>query len=238
MGEKHQRHFIKLLMSVMKILPYVLVLVLIIGAFFLYPKISLDMLIEYTTDNILTGIAVVLALYAIKSLTVVFPVPVLYIAVGTVFPAPAAVAVNLAGLCLALSLPYGLGRLAGTELHRRILEKYPKARAMADFKEKHTFFMIYLIRLIGIFSVDLTSLMMGSSGLPFKTYLLASLLGMLPSMVIATFLGANVTDPLSPEFAVSAVLTMILLVISFILYRKYKSVLKKAVHNGVDHSLH
>ncbi len=76
-----------------------------------------------------------------------------------------------------------------------------------------------MIRLIGIFSADLTSMMMGSSRLPFKNYLFGSLLGMMPSMMIITFLGANVTNPRSPEFLLSVVLTVLLTVFSFILYR-------------------
>ncbi len=223
MKERLQKRLTNMTVLAMKILPPAFALLLILGAVLVFTHIRLDQLGDYVQNNIFWGIMAILVIYGVKSLTVVFPVPVLYAVVGTLFPTPAAMAVNLAGLTVELMLPYGLGRLAGTELHRYILEKYPKAKAVADFKEKHNFFMIYMIRLIGIFSVDLTSMMMGSSRLPFKNYLAGSLLGMLPTLLIVTFLGANVTDPKSPEFLIAAGLTVALLLISFVLYKKYKT---------------
>lgn len=222
MKEEQQKQFTGFMVKAMKILPLIFVLALIAVAFIIYQHVQIDKLDEFIHKNLLMGILVVMGLYAVKSMTVVLPVPVLYIAVGTLFPNVAiAAAVNTLGLIAELTVPYALGRLAGQDLHRYILEKYPKARGFADYKDRHNFFMIYMMRLIGIFSADLTSMMMGSSKLPFKSYLLGSLLGMMPSMLIITFLGANVTNPRSAEFMLSVVLTVLLTCFSFILYRRY-----------------
>lgn len=239
MKEKQQKQFTAFMVKAMKVLPIIFVLTLIAAAFVVYKHIRPDMLDEFIHRNLLSGILVVVGLYAIKSMTIILPVPVLYIAVGSLFPnVLIAIGVNLLGLTAELTVPYALGRLAGQDMHRYIIEKYPKARSFADYKERNSFFVIYMIRLIGIFSADLTSMMMGSSKLPFKNYLFGSILGMLPTMLIITFLGANVTNPRSIEFMLSVVLTVLLTVFSFILYKRYMKQQKKKENAEADMARH
>lgn len=222
MEKRNPKHLSDLFTGLTKVLPVVFISVIIICAIFVYKTINFDQLASYTANDMILGIVMILFLYAVKSLTVIFPIPVLFITVGTLFSVPVAIAVNIAGLIVSLVLPYGLGRFAGADLHHFIVTKYPKAKKFSALKENHSFFMIYMIRLIGIFSIDLTSMMMGSSKVPFKTYLLGSLLGMLPSVLIASYLGSNVTNPFSPEFAVSILLTVVMLVVSYVLYKKFR----------------
>lgn len=61
--------------------------------------------------------------YAVKSLSVFFPLLVLYAAAGRVFPLSKALLVNLIGLVICESIPYGIGRLSGTSLAAKLREK-------------------------------------------------------------------------------------------------------------------
>ena len=58
-----------------------------------------------------------------KSLSVFFPLLVLYAAAGRVFPLSKALLVNLIGLVICESIPYGIGRLSGTSLAAKLREK-------------------------------------------------------------------------------------------------------------------
>ena len=208
----------------MNFLPLVLAVLLVLGAFFLFTNFSLDRLADYAADDLIFGILVILFLFAVKSFTVIIPVHILYIAVGSVFPMPLALLINLAGLSLELSLPYFLGRLAGKDLYHKLVTKYPKAQKFAERVGDKGFFRIYLVRLIGLFSMDLTSMVMGCvAHLSYKSYLLASLLDSLPTLLIITYLGANVTDPYSMEFIIAIILTLLLAVFSLILYKKHNA---------------
>ena len=74
--------------------------------------------------------------YAVKSLSVFFPLLVLYAAAGRVFPLSKALLVNLIGLVICESIPYGIGRLSGTSLAAKLREKYPKLLALETLHQR------------------------------------------------------------------------------------------------------
>lgn len=77
--------------------------------------------------------------YAVKSLSVFFPLLVLYAAAGRVFPLSKALLVNLIGLVICESIPYGIGRLSGTSLAAKLREKYPKLLALETLHQRGSF---------------------------------------------------------------------------------------------------
>ena len=106
----------EILMTIAKILPFVVMLALV--ALYLPNKdaVSVDSILRYTPDNLWLAALAVLAAYAVKSLSVFFPLLVLYAAAGLLFPLPAALLVNLSGLLVCVTVPYGIGRFAGKDL--------------------------------------------------------------------------------------------------------------------------
>ena len=63
---------------------------------------------------------VLLALFAVKSVTIVVYGALLYAASGILFPLPAALAVNLLGTIIMITIPYLIGSASGSEAIRRI----------------------------------------------------------------------------------------------------------------------
>ena len=62
--------------------------------------LTVDTIIEYTPDNTLLAIVVMLTFFALKSLTVVLPLSVLYFACGMMFSPFSALLVSTAGLAV------------------------------------------------------------------------------------------------------------------------------------------
>ena len=75
----------EILMTIAKILPFVVMLALV--ALYLPNKdaVSVDSILRYTPDNLWLAALAVLAAYAVKSLSVFFPLLVLYAAAGLLF---------------------------------------------------------------------------------------------------------------------------------------------------------
>lgn len=85
------------------------------------------------------------------------------------------------------------------------------------------FFYVFLVRVVGIVSMDLTGMAFGSIKVNFLKYMMASILGLMPAVIIGTFIGLTLSEPTSLEFIMSVVLKGILVLISIFLYkRKYK----------------
>lgn len=156
--------------------------------------ITVEQLIAYTPENLWLAAAAILLLYLIKAMVVFFPLLALYIAVGTMFSGPVALAVNAAGLFLCISAPYFLGRILGAEWMCAQAEKRPALRKVLELGKQNALFVSFGLRAINLLPGDIVSLVLGASGMRFSVYAAGSMLGLLPVMIPATLLGYSLQD--------------------------------------------
>lgn len=206
------------LISILRILPLLLCLAAMILYFIFGEKVTVDELLNFAPNNMFLAILFLIALYAFKSLAVFFPLIILNILGGFMFSAPVALLVNTVGITVDLIIPYFIGKASGQEKANSILNKHPKLKKIVDRQHKNSFFLSFLLRSISVLPGDAISMFSGASGMPFGKYLFGSVLGVLPGMVLATIMGASITNPTSTTFAVSTALTVLLSVLSVILY--------------------
>lgn len=151
------------------------------------------------------------ALYALKGLSLTFPLSALTAAGGLLFPYPAALAVNLVGVAAAQLGPFLLGRRQEGGLDA-LTERYPRIRALRPPRD-HRWRTVFLLRLAGASPGDLVSMYLGAAGVPTGIYLSAGLLGAAPRVAAATALGSALWNPGSSRFwaslGVSAALTVL-----------------------------
>ncbi len=169
-------------------------------------RITVDGIVNLTPSNSFLAALVLLALFAVKSVTIVVYGALLYAASGILFPLPAALAVNLLGTIIMITIPYLIGSASGSEAIRRIEEKHPKAALLRDFRAQNDWMFALLVRVLGPLPGDLIGAYMGAAGVRYPHYVLGSLLAMLPSMLTFSVMGGSVGDAGSPRFIVSAVL--------------------------------
>ena len=162
--------------------------------------------------------------YAVKSLSVFFPLLVLYAAAGQVFTLPKAILVNIIGMVICESIPYGIGRLSGASLSEKLREKYPKLLVLETLHERGSFPLAALTRAVGIVPGDLASLYFGAVKLPYFPYLWGSLIGLSPMMVADTLLGKGIGGAMSPELLAAFGISVLIAVMSLLFCR---NVLKK-----------
>lgn len=168
----------------------------------------------------LAAALVLLMLYALKALSVLFPIVVLQVCAGLVFPLPLALGVNLAGAALEATLPYWIGRFTGAQSVTALLQKYPKAQRVTQFYQGRELFFSFFIRAISCLPLDAVSLLLGAMGLSYRKYLAGSVAGMLPGMVAATVLGRTATRPGSPLFWCALAFLAGVALASALLYRR------------------
>ncbi len=207
------------LMRAARILPFVLILVLVVLYLIYRDDISVEKLLTYTPDNLWLAALVFMGLYAVKSLSVFFPLVVLYAAAGLLFSVPAALAVNLAGLVVSLSIPYGIGRFSGTDMMDRLEQKYKKIGQLNALKQDSELFFAFFLRIVQVLPGDVVSMVLGATRMTYWKYMAGSLLGMLPIMAATTMAGSAMAEPTSPEFLVTAAIVVVLSIGSFVLWR-------------------
>ena len=141
-------------------------------------------------------------LYALKSLSVCFPMSALTAAGGLLFPFPLALAVNLCGTGVAQTIPFFLGRREQGGLEA-LAERIPRVAGVCRAQAENPWLSVFLLRLAGASPGDVVSLYLGASGTPYGTYLSAGLLGGLPRIACATALGGALWQPGSGRFWLS-----------------------------------
>lgn len=176
----------------------------ILGACFLHRDwFSVENVLGASPQNMALAAAFLLALFALKSLSVFIYSGFLFIASGVLFPIPAAILVNLLGAAVMVSLPYWLGRQVGGELIASIVRKYPKTAVLRQAQMENQLFFSFITRAVNILPSDVLSLYMGAAGIHYGRYLLGSVAGMLLTIVTFPIIGSSITDPLSPLFIAS-----------------------------------
>ena len=201
--------------KVMRFLPIVACLIFTIIAVWKRDELSVQNISRLVTENVALSALILLLLYALKSLSVAFPIAVLEVVAGIVFPLPIALLLNLIGIVIVLTIPYHIGRLSGHDLADQIIGRNKWLERISEYQSKNAFFVSFLLRVIAILPGDIVSMYLGASGIRFPQFLTGCLLGALPRMIAYTIAGDSIMTPNSPAFIISVLLSFLLAVISF-----------------------
>ncbi len=208
----------KKIITFLKALPLIACIIFIVLFLASGNDITVQTVLSYTPDSPFAAAIVILLLYALKSVSFVFPIAVLQIAAGHLFQTPAALFINFTGRAVTLSIPYWIGRFSGSDMINNLQEKYPKIKEIFDRQGRNPVFISFLLRTFCFLPGDAVSLYLGAARIPFPYYLTGGILGTTLGVVLATILGSSITDPASPAFWLSASLMAFTAVISFIFY--------------------
>ncbi len=205
------------------ILRCVVAMTLFLIAIINYDKLStIDITaITAVTDSNYIKIALILAVYIVKALTFVVPASLVYVAVGGILPHALAVAVNLVGILLEVSVTFFLGRFLGKDAVEKILMKSEKGRKFLqkDVRDKPS--VLLAIRAVPAFPIDFVSLFYGASGMGFFKYAVLSVLGISWRVIAFTILGSAVFDWIPLDKIILVVICCIPIGVVFYLIKKF-----------------
>ena len=140
----------------------------------------------------------IVAFSVIKSFALVFPPAVLFAICAYLMPDYwTAFIVNLISVFLSLFVPFFLGKFTGAGMVETLNKRFKAIKKIDDFAGSNETQMAFAVKLSGILPGDLSSLLFGAMNISLKKFVIGSNLGMLPLVVVYTFLGValkNVGD--------------------------------------------
>ena len=207
----------KLWMVLLRALPLALMLALLGLLLFSSADFSADTIVRMLPRNTWGAAGVLMALFALKSLAIAFPIAALWIVSGLMFPLPLAMGVSLAGTVLGLSLPFFIGRFSGGGAAETLTARYPKVRSLMKLYRGREFFFSYIVRYLPL-PMDIASMLAGALEIPYWKFLAGGLLGLLPQVVAHTVLGTSITEPGSPAFWGSLAAMLLIGLVSLLFY--------------------
>lgn len=155
---------------------------------------TLEHILDYTPESPLLAAAVLMVLFAFKSLSVVFYSGLLYAAAGVLFPLPAAILVNLCGTAVMAAVPYLLARRVGARRADALRGKHPRLRQFERIRTRNPLAFAVVLRCVNVISFDVGSMYCGAVRLAPAPFLLGSLLGKLGDLTLWSVMGATLDE--------------------------------------------
>ena len=193
---------------------------------------NLDVRAFIDNSHLMQTILTLLGVYAVKGVTLVVPASLIYIVIGMSLPVTKmfgvsvpliALAVNIAGIIIEVSVTYLMGVILGGPFVTKKLKATKYGEKIFGIYEKHNKSSVFIMRIAGL-PIDFCSLFFGAMRTRYLPYLGMSLAGILPRVILFTILGDKVYDlvPMKYVVTVAAAALVIFLVVSTIRYA-YKS---------------
>lgn len=188
--------------------------------------------------SLLAAVLTVLGVYVLKGLVFVIPASLFYISVGIAFEPLTAVAVNLAGILLEVTVSYVFGRFLGGAYITKLLQSKKGGQRILEMQNKRGgAASVFVMRLLPVFPIDFVSLFLGGSKYPFVKYLLLSVAGIAPRVILFTLLGDTIYDYIPMRLIITLIVIAVpvaaIAVLIRMLYRRKKSAKgENADHDG------
>lgn len=205
-------------MDIAQHLPTVVLLLIIIVWIRSGEDFSIDRLWSYTPSSYFAAVIFFLLIYAVKSLSFLIPIVVVYVAAGGIFGPFTAMAVNILGAGIVVTIPYWIGYRFGAGFAGTLLTRFKKVEEFIKNKEGNGWFISCFPRTIAFLPLKTISVYLGSLKVPYYKYLLGSIIGLMPLLISVTLAGASITQPRSPTFIISVIVMMLSAAVSVGVY--------------------
>lgn len=171
-------------------------------------NIDVRALVDAST-NMIIAIATIWGIYLVKSVLFIIPAMLIYVSIGMAFPPTTACLISLVGIILEVTVTYFLGRFLGGPYVNRLLSKTKPGRKVLDMKLNENFPTLLVIRALPVFPIDFVSLFWGASKCRFPRYFIASVVGIMPRVILFTIIG----DSIYEIFPMHRIVTVIIIAI-------------------------
>jgi uncharacterized membrane protein YdjX (TVP38/TMEM64 family) len=169
---------------------------------------------------------VYVAAYVLNTISVIPPIAPLSLTAGLAFGAFWGSILLMTSAVIGTSATFAISRFFGRDLVEKMMKG--KFKNLDEKLERNGFLTVLFFRIVPIVPYEVLNYASGLSKIKFKDYFLATLLGLIPGVVIASFFGGSlgeiesIKDIFTPRFII-AVGLMVLILLVPIVYQKVKN---------------
>jgi len=165
---------------------------------------------------------------------VLFPVTILNVATVFTFGPIRGNAYGLAGWLASAALGYAIGRAFEHKLLYRFTG--PRIERLLEQAAGHGFLAVLTMRLLPVAPFTLVNVFVGTTPIRFRHFMLASVIGRIPGMIVLTFAGLQLEqvlrDPGVGSFIVLAVVSVLLLLAVSWFLKRFKEHRKQSMKSS------
>lgn len=204
---------------------YILIIITVLLLIMVIPwlfKFTLEDLLAYKPQSLILTALLLWGVYCIKAVTMVIPITVLYVAAGLLFPGKWGILITYIGLIIEISIGYKIGKQMGSERVSSLINNNKTAAKFFNRNKKFTGINCFIIRILPL-PFDIVNLYFGAVNMPYQSYILFSLLGITPFMVLTVLASHSMFNPLSPDFLIPFSIYLIFAVVIYLLFRWWQN---------------
>lgn len=181
------------LMALLRVAVAMVIFVLAVVNYEKLKNIDVRALVD-ASQTMTIAVLTIWGVYLVKSVLFIIPASLIYISIGMAFPTPVACLISLVGIILEVTVTYFLGVFLGGDYVEKLLRKSKGGQKILDKKLNDNFPALLGIRALPVFPIDFVSLFWGASRCKFPRYFLASVIGIMPRVILFTILGDGIYD--------------------------------------------
>lgn len=183
-------------------------------------KINLRALENYIDSFGQWSILVFLIISTIRPLAVFIPITILTLVAGRLYGPIYGAALAILSIIISSSVAFYISRNLGKSFVEKLIKD--KAEKINLEIEKSGFKIIFIMRISGIFPLDIVSYAAGLTKVKYRDFIFATILGSMLETCSVAFMGHHIDKPLSPGFILSVILVIITAGVPLI-YNKVKT---------------
>lgn len=188
----------------------------IAAAIVVFTVLNFDRLSNLDVRELVAGAAsvfaaalTVLGVYLLKSAVMIIPASMIYISVGMAFDTAAALTINLLGILIEVTATYFLGKFLGKSTVEKIISDSKAGQRLLSVKDGNKNRALLAIRFLPVFPIDFSSLFLGAFDYRFLPYLLISMLGISPRVIVFTIVGDKIYDLIPMKYVLAAIVIIV-----------------------------
>lgn len=180
------------------------------------------------SNSFFIAVITIWGVYLTKSVLFIIPASLIYISIGMAFEPLTASLISLVGIMLEVTVTYFLGLFLGGEYVNKQLAKTKAGKKILDMKLNDSFLALLPIRALPVFPIDFVSLFWGASKCKFHRYFFASVIGIMPRVILFTILGDGIYDYIPIHLIVKIIIFAIPVAAIVYLIRHFIKINKKS----------
>jgi uncharacterized membrane protein YdjX (TVP38/TMEM64 family) len=207
-----------------RIIITLIVLFILIGIFyFIESRFSLSELKSYINSfGQWSSFVLLIAIIITSSTGLVSPIPV--VLASLLLSSFMAFLISMSGLAIGATISFFLARYIGRDyIERKFIKRIKSLKQYDEKLEKRGFWMILFLRLIYLVPFELINITAGLSRVHFIKFISATIVGIIPTVIITIFVVKNTQNYLSPLF-IFAVSIMTLFAILPLLSKRIRKI--------------
>ncbi len=215
-------------LDIARCLPLLMIVAFAVIYFVFKDDIKPEAIKAFVPENASLAVLFMMLIGAAKGLSVFCPFILIELIGALVFKDKViAILANTAAIAASFSAAYLVGRCSGSVMVDKLREKYPKFNDFYSLIKRNSMFSVFALRIIGVLPMDVVSMYFGALKISYPKYLVMSLLGAAPDLILETIIGAELKNYRSPTFWIAVLCRLAFTAVTVLVYRVWVKKNKK-----------